>query len=395
MRVLIYSQDGTGLGHLRRTRNIAQELLAREADCHVLTLTDSPVAPFFRPLPGIGYRELPTIVKTGPNDWRTWRESLSVREAIAIRSKLIIEAFCEFKPDVLLVDHMPVGALGELKPLLDRATSRCHRPLLFLSLRDVLDAPDVIRQAWSDLDAYAYLERYDTVLIHGSREIYDAVSAYDLSGAPRVVFNHYVAARQTRAHSAPPAGEPLILVMGGGGADAFPLAAAFLEAFPLVLAEMPAQALVVTGPNMPRPKRQALAALGASLPVRVRTSVRDTGPWLQRAAVVVTMAGYNSLAEVLRWERKALVVPRAGPSAEQRMRSRLFAERGLVRALPPEDLSPERLACDLLHLLTENTIPDRERIPPLDGAQRAAAAILDAMRGEGEATALIAGGGDP
>ena len=37
-RLLIYSQDGMGLGHLRRTRNIAREVLAMQPECQVLAM---------------------------------------------------------------------------------------------------------------------------------------------------------------------------------------------------------------------------------------------------------------------------------------------------------------------------------------------------------------------
>jgi predicted glycosyltransferase len=89
------------------------------------------------------------------------------------------------------------------------------------------------------------------------------------------------------------------------------------------------------------------------------------------------MAGYNSLCEVLRWRKKALVIPRPGPSAEQRMRSRLFAGRGLIRLLAPEALTPRRLAADLDRLLADETVPNPAGIPPLDGAQRTARMLLE------------------
>ena len=88
------------------------------------------------------------------------------------------------------------------------------------------------------------------------------------------------------------------------------------------------------------------------------------------------MAGYNSLCEVLAWRKKALVVPRAGPSAEQRIRSQVFSQRSLVRMLDPDNLTPERMAQELMQLLTDDNIPNLDNIPPLDGAQQAALALL-------------------
>jgi hypothetical protein len=44
--------------------------------------------------------------------------------------------------------------------------------------------------------------------------------------------------------------------------------------------------------------------------------------------------------------------------------------------LDPDDLSPQSLAQGIAKLLADESIPDVASIPPLDGAQRAASALL-------------------
>ena len=88
--------------------------------------------------------------------------------------------------------------------------------------------------------------------------------------------------------------------------------------------------------------------------MRIVPFVEDSLSVIAAADLMVCMAGYNTLAEVLRVGRRALVVPRAGPSAEQRMRSQLFLERGLVDVVFPEELSPQRLAERMLDGLERN-----------------------------------------
>jgi predicted glycosyltransferase len=381
-RLLIYSQDGMGLGHLRRTRNIAREVLAWKPGCSILILADSPVVPFFSPLGGVDYLKLPTIVKTGDVTWQSSMLPLNIAKTVNLRAKVIRQVFREFRPDAVLVDHMPVGALGELKLLLESSVQRKRHAKFFLGLRDVLDAPEVIRRVWSGSGAYEYLQLYDAVLIYGSRQIYAAESVYDLTSyARQVIYCNYVVPRMhTEVPSYRP-DEPFILVMGGGGKDSFPVARTFLRAFPLLLPEMPLRAVVLTGPHMDPAERTDLRAQAAAYPVEVLSSVEDATLLLRQATAVVTMAGYNSLCEVLAWRKKALVVPRAGPSAEQRIRSQVFSQRHLVRMLDPDSLTPERLAQELMQLLTDDNIPDPDNIPPLDGAQQAALALLG--KGEG------------
>jgi predicted glycosyltransferase len=272
---------------------------------------------------------------------------------------------------------MPLGALGELRPLLDTAAEERHGPRLVLGLRDVLDTPATIRDVWDDLGAYDYLEHYDSVFIYGCRDVYDAEEAYHLSAHARdVTYCNYVAPRASKSQAREDEDGPFILVMGGGGADAFPLAKTFLDAMPALLREKPLRAMIITGPNMPETNRQALIDQAAGNPIDIAASVADATALLKRASAVVTMGGYNSLVEVLQWRKRALVVPRRAPSAEQLLRSQLFADRGLVRMLDPETVTAERLADSLLELLEDESVPIAANVPPLDGAERAAELLL-------------------
>src|SRR6185503_1919158 len=70
-RLLIYSQDGQGLGHLRRTSAIAAEFLRASPDACVLTVSDSPLGTFFGIAPNQDYLKLPSLVKTGAGVWHS------------------------------------------------------------------------------------------------------------------------------------------------------------------------------------------------------------------------------------------------------------------------------------------------------------------------------------
>jgi predicted glycosyltransferase len=389
---MIYSQDGMGLGHLRRTHNIAQEIIAQASQSEILVLADSPVAPFFAPVRGIRYRKLPTILKERGFRWRTIDGGSSIAHALEKRAASILATLRGFRPDAVLVDHMPLGALGELRPMLDEIQRMSRPPKLLLGLRDILDDPETLRRVWSELEAYDYLRLYDKVLIYGCREIFDADDSYGLTpNAREITYSYYVVHRSGTVGHTPPLDEPYVLVMGGGGADAFPLANAFLDAWPSVK-RLGLQACILTGPNMSPPQRARLRARARELHVHMPPRKVDAIPWIRQSAAVVSMAGYNSLCEVLRWGRPTLIVPRRGPSAEQRMRARRFQQRRIAALLDPDDLSGEALARELNQLLTEDGIPDSANIPPLDGASRAATAILAALRAPAESTRSCSNG---
>lgn len=371
-RLLVYSQDGMGLGHLARTSSVAREVVRRQPGCAVLIMADSPATPPFDEIPGVDYLKLPTIVKTSTSSWRNGTLPMDVEEVVELRARLIVEAYDAFRPDTVLIDHMPVGALGELKPMLDRITPGRARPRLFLSLRDIIDEPAVVRGVWTRLEAYQYLRRYDAVLILGCRDIYDADLAYGLSAfASQVVFCNYAVRELPVAPRLPRGEDPLLLVMGGGGGDAFLLEDMFLRALPIVGDGIAERAVILTGPNMARDERDALIARSTLHRVRVEGGIQDSADLLLRASAVLTMGGYNSLCEALGARKPALVVPRLGPSAEQRMRSRLFAERKLIRTVDPRGLTADALAAELGRLLEDDGIPDPTAMPPMDGAERA------------------------
>jgi predicted glycosyltransferase len=102
--------------------------------------------------------------------------------------------------------------------------------------------------------------------------------------------------------------------------------------------------VLVTGPFMPADQRRDLERRARAQRVGVRMSVSDPLSYVHAADVVVGMAGYSSTVETLRSGTPLVLVPRVGPSAEQRMRSALFAERGWTGRVDPDDVNGERLA---------------------------------------------------
>jgi len=75
------------------------------------------------------------------------------------------------------------------------------------------------------------------------------------------------------------------------------------------------------------------------------------------ADVVVSMAGYNTVCELLSFGRNAILVPRAQPVKEQLIRARLLAAAGLFEIVEPKDLTPETLLTKVLASLKHASEP--------------------------------------
>ncbi len=91
------------------------------------------------------------------------------------------------------------------------------------------------------------------------------------------------------------------------------------------------------------------------------------------------MAGYNSLCQVLQLRRKSLVVPRSGPSAEQQMRARVFAERGLAEVIFPGELSPKKMAGKLMENLQRKDYPCYDPAIDTNGGRNVAARLAELL----------------
>jgi predicted glycosyltransferase len=393
-RLLIYSQDGLGLGHLRRTTLLASAFLTACPAGAVLTVCDSPTGHFFGTGPGHDYLKLPSIRKVRPGEWSPISLRLPFSDVLEMRKAIIRTAALAFEPDVLLVDHMPHGSMGELVPTLEALAGAPVKKIL--GLRDILDSPETIGRRWRLEGAFEAVERhFDEVLVYGSREVFDVASSYGWPAhlEDRLHYCGYVCAptawspddtvRIRQSHGVT-AGTKLIVAMAGGGADAFPLFETLVLSMPTVRSQLDCRLLLVAGPFLPPDQQAALRRLADGLPIDVVSTVSDSLGVMAAADLLVTMAGYNTTAELLRVGTPALLVPRPGPSAEQQMRASRLARRGWVQWLPPAELSPLALAAAVLSGLNS---PGSRRVrpPDLQGLQRAAQHLVGDGLQEGAA----------
>jgi len=98
-RIAIYSQDGLGLGHLRRNIQICKEFLKQtpEGKGQVLLIADSPVAPFFQLPEGVDHIKLPSIRKLRAGQWQPARLRISTPEVQQLRANLCLARRLPFR----------------------------------------------------------------------------------------------------------------------------------------------------------------------------------------------------------------------------------------------------------------------------------------------------------
>jgi predicted glycosyltransferase len=346
-RIVLYSHDALGMGHMRRNLAVAGAL-SRGVRGSALLLTGSHQAAAL-PLPrGVEVLTLPAIRKATDGSYHPRSLHVPLDALLRLRAETICAALDVFTPDVLIADKHPLGLRGELAPAV-RHLRDSGRTRLVLGLRDVLDEPEAVRAEWErDGTADAIAGLYDEVWVYGDPAVYDPVAEYDLAPivAAKVRYTGYLAPAPVRA-AAPSSADELGLPPGrlavctvGGGQDGEELARAFARA-PLPDGM---GAVLVAGPFMPGAARRELHALAAERSrLRVLDFVPDPVALLARAHCVVAMGGYNTVCELLALRRPALVVPRTVPRREQLIRAERLAELGLIDVLRPERLRPEAL----------------------------------------------------
>jgi predicted glycosyltransferase len=354
-RILMYSHDTFGLGHLRRCRAIAHALVEQYRGLSVLIISGSQIAGAFDYRARVDFVKIPSVIKLRNGEYTSMSTHMDLQDTIAMRRSIIRHTAETFQPDILIVDKEPMGLRGEMEETL--AYLRSRGTTLVLGLRDVMDAPHLLEAEWKRADVLAKIDRlYDQVWVYGPPEFYDPLAGLDVPPGVRARME-FVGFLQRRAlHEAQssnrPAGEYILVTTGGGG-DGADLVRDVLAAYRHD-ADLPIKALVVLGPYMSADQRSDFLRQGQTIPnieiIEFDTRMEEL---IATSTAVVAMGGYNTYCEILSFDKPALIVPRTTPREEQLLRARRASELGLVdMLLPDEARDPRRMATALRALPT-------------------------------------------
>ena len=340
-RVLIYSHDSFGLGHLRRCRTIAHALVARRKALSVLILSGSPIIGSFDFRTRVDFVRVPGVIKLRNGEYSSLSLHMDIGEVLRMRASIIHHTAEVFAPDVFIVDKEPLGLRGEIQGTLEALRARGTR--LVLGLRDVMDDPALLAEEWERKNAMSALETlYDDILVYGLPQVCEPLAGLGLSKSIRrkMTYTGYLESARSddapRVQAATALPEPFILVTPGGGGDGEDLIDWVLGAYESDPG-LPHPALIVFGPFM-RPRRRQQFRMRIARLDRVEAITFDARfeNLMARAAGVVAMGGYNTFCEILTFDKPAVIVPRRLPRLEQTIRASRAAQLGLVRMLSDE-----------------------------------------------------------
>ena len=344
-KILLYSHDTFGLGNIRRTLLLAQELIDQYPKAAVLLITGSQMIHSFRIPKGVDYIKLPCLDRIDAERYES-RFLLECSEAVKrTRSAIIEKTVLGFAPDLMIVDKRPAGVDGELTDTLAALRERSFPTRLVLGIRDILDEPRKTRETLRNNRSFEFIrDYYNEVWIYGSQSIFDTVREYEFPDDIARITHYCGYLKRPTVTRRRNDGPPRVLITTGGGGDGSHMIQAYLEGLSNLPRNVALRSTVLFGPQMSAATQAAFIEKFSYLTdVEFREFEPELAPLYAEVDLVVSMAGYNTVCELLSSGCNAILVPRAEPVKEQLIRARLLAAEGLFDLVEPDALSPETL----------------------------------------------------
>jgi predicted glycosyltransferase len=369
MKIMLYSQHVLGIGHFFRSMEIARALHRHE----VMFVEGGDPLPGFTAPPHVQRFLLPPLMMDAEFKSMEVHEG-NLDEIKAARAKLLMEAFLDFAPQILITELFPFGRRQfrfELMPVLQTIRKRSMSTRVICSLRDILveKTNQAAYEAWVLEKLHTY---YDLLLVHSDPRVISLEETFTQVDKIKIPFHYtgFVTRPLPKVTKEPD--RKIIVASSGGGKVGVDLLASAI----LAVQSLPDPKLVLKvfiGPFMENADRDLLQ----NLTVRdSRTTLQLFSPdflaELMAAELSISMAGYNTCMDLLSTGVKAIVRP-FPQNREQGLRARKLESLGLVRVI--DDLGLVPLSQTIENALASPMKPPHLH-PNLEGA-RSTSVLID------------------
>jgi predicted glycosyltransferase len=294
LRIFLYVQHLLGIGHLKRASLLAETLSSK--GYQVLLVTGGlPNQNLLQNLPNIC--QLPPLYTKDENfELLTSAGNKADSPYMNQRRKILLDAFDNFKPDLLITEHFPFGRYmlkGELTPLLEKAKNNNIK--ILASVRDILVTlpPSKILKIKEILNDY-----YDAVLIHGDQKC--AIYWTDYTNLkPQLFFTGYIHQKtdQTFVYDNLWTQRPVLAFQGGRNTD-YNCLDLLREAKPKTIFKDNPWIIIGTQNNDYLKEG-----------IIIQKSIPHLSNKLNQCAFIISEAGYNSFLEIILSEIPSLFIP--------------------------------------------------------------------------------------
>ena len=304
--------------------------------------------------------------------------TVDVAEAIRLRSDILAGVVRAFRPDVIFVEHLPLGAHEELAEII--AETPC---LKYMVTRGVLNETEDLRRLILGGQAYEYLtSHYHRVLVASDRRVFDFSRQYNIPLGIRrkTVHTGYLieeipgdVMKRTRVDRGLAEGDTWVVASAGGGQ----LSEALIESCcELARTRGDIAFDVVLGPrsNLPWAQHRNVVTEGK---LRLHREAREM-PYLHASAdLVISSGGYNSLMETLQGNAKILCFPKRPDHRDEPYRHSASLKQFVDIDISTDYADLPGLFDRTLASLQPGKPPDRRRELDFDGAASIEQVVLD------------------
>lgn len=335
-RLLVYCQHLLGIGHLSRCLALANGSLD---DFEVSFVQGGPDVGKSILHPQFHHHFLSPLLMREEDSMLYSPMGANVAECVEMR-RTQLQEILRTPFDALLVELYPFGRRkqrDEIRFLIDEARRVQPGLKVACSLRDIV----VGRQDNSKFAEFVSEElraRFDLVLVHSDPTLLPMTLPFEMDAGLSIPYHYTGFVTEGRNAELSEKRDNSILVSLGGGSVGDELIRSILQ-----VAER-AEELhfkIVVSPAMPSHLKGALESCVLKN-VSILPFSQEFENLMSRSRLSISMAGYNTVMNLLNTRTYGLVLP-YGQNEEQQTRAEVFARQGFLETLGPEDLEPSRL----------------------------------------------------
>jgi predicted glycosyltransferase len=361
-RILVYTHNSIGLGHVFRTLAVITGIRKWRPDIDFLVLSGTSVPHIFM-RKGIEVVKLPGILKAvdeaGSPLKPRYLRNLSVDEILKFRRTVIRESFFFFRPDVVMVEHYLSGLSGEITPFFtekascrgtakDFALVHLSRGIMGEDWNTVMDTDRRNTGAkYSELYDFRYVFD-DPVSIDGEVTRQNMPVRY----LGRIAENNLseLTDQETVLNRFRLSEKPIILMYLSRHGDISGLSKSLMSAITTACLNRKYQIIMVADPYLNPQTVEEIMTDSRYRDVRFLPFFYPLIDLIHAAELVICRAGYNIVNEILLTDSKALVIPEHHPSGEQEERARRLPLDNICVLTEEAVLAspPTHVLCDLI-----------------------------------------------
>jgi len=379
-RVLVYSHDSVGLGHIFRVLAVITGIRKWRPDLEFLVLTGSSI-PHILMRQGIEVIKLPGIKqgmhRDDPHLSPRYLHKTPLADILDLRKKIIARTFSLYRPDAVMIEHYLAGLEGEIMPILKAKKGRRGTPddFALVSLtRGIYKDKGALPETPGERALFHCAPLYDAIYVFDERDRIDVNQEYLGADAAMEAKIHYLGPiLDKRPEEIPERQEilerfrlkdmPILLLCLSRYGDIRGILRRLLAAFDRLGLTNAFQAIMIVDPYLDAVIAGDLRSDPLFRHVRFLPFFYPLVDLMKASEIIVCRAGYNTVNEVLMTGRKALVIPERHPSGEQERRARGLSSRNLIVASEEEILAgpPDHLITELLGRQTAPIAPGTDK----------------------------------